>query len=70
MVALQWPDTLPDQTVLQVCVGSDIYLPFNYSLAPGETVEDVKWIYQVEGRDGEMVAIMAGGVLMACSTHF
>ena len=42
------------------CAGSSVTLPWEFILAlTGETVEDVKWLY--EGHSDEMVAIFAQG---------
>ena len=51
--------------MLEVCVGSDLRLPWNFTLAPDETVEDIKWTYFAENRAGEMIAMMTGPNFLA-----
>lgn len=47
--------------MVKTCSGSDIQLPWNFSLSHGERVEDIKWIYQAEGRADELIAVLVAG---------
>ncbi|KAK7089762.1 uncharacterized protein [Littorina saxatilis] len=59
--ALQWTDSLTNNTVITVCSASDIQLPWNFTLSPDERIEDIKWIYRAEDGSEGLIAIFAAG---------
>ncbi|KAK7089760.1 uncharacterized protein [Littorina saxatilis] len=59
--ALQWTDSLTNNTVMPVCSASDIHLPWNFTLSPDERIEDIKWIYRAEDGSEGLIALFASG---------
>ncbi|XP_070173633.1 ficolin-1-B-like [Littorina saxatilis] len=59
--ALQWTDSLTNNTVMTVCSASDIHLPWNFTLSRDERIEDIKWVYRAEDGSEELIAILAAG---------
>nr|KAG5708209.1 hypothetical protein BaRGS_021143 [Batillaria attramentaria] len=57
--AVEWSPSPADGAVIGACVGQDVTLDWNYTLAQGETVEDIKW-YITDGRSNQMIALFGG----------
>ncbi|KAK7093364.1 uncharacterized protein [Littorina saxatilis] len=67
--ALQWTDSLTNNTVMTVCSASDIHLPWNFTLSPDERIEDIKWIYRAEDGSDELIAIFAAGQIITTPAY-
>ncbi|XP_070182624.1 uncharacterized protein [Littorina saxatilis] len=59
--ALQWTDSLTNNTVMTLCSASEIHLPWNFTLSRDERIEDIKWVYRAEDGSDELIAIFAAG---------
>nr|KAG5708206.1 hypothetical protein BaRGS_021140 [Batillaria attramentaria] len=58
--AVEWSPSPADGAVIGACVGQDVTLDWNYTLAQGETVEDIKW-FSTDDRSNQMIAFFASG---------
>nr|KAG5686086.1 hypothetical protein BaRGS_015789 [Batillaria attramentaria] len=54
--AVQWTTSLPDQTTVNACLGDDVLFNWNYTLADGETVEDIKW-HHANDKSNQLIGI-------------
>eukprot|EP00916_Digyalum_oweni_P002101 GHVL01003916.1.p1 GENE.GHVL01003916.1~~GHVL01003916.1.p1 ORF type:complete len:410 (+),score=18.93 GHVL01003916.1:115-1344(+) len=68
--ALQWTDSLTNNTVMTVCSASDIHLPWNFTLSPDERIEDIKWNYRAEDGSEGLIAIFAAGQITTTPAYY
>nr|KAG5701400.1 hypothetical protein BaRGS_032732 [Batillaria attramentaria] len=61
--ALEWTPSTPEEATVYACPGKDRTLNWNYTIAPGEKVEDVKWYYD-NGHSSQLVAFILDGTFM------
>ena len=59
----QWSNVLPDSAVKYVCTGSTATFSWNVSLAAGEEIVNIRWLFQ--GHSEEVVAILSHGTFVA-----
>ncbi|XP_070173688.1 uncharacterized protein [Littorina saxatilis] len=60
--ALQWTDSLTNNTLMSFCSASEIHLPWNFTLSPDERIEDIKWIYRAEPDGSDiLIAVYVAG---------
>lgn len=55
-LAFIWSTDIQDGAELYACVGDTVTFPWNFALADGQVVEDIKWYFQGEGFSRQSVA--------------
>nr|KAG5708208.1 hypothetical protein BaRGS_021142 [Batillaria attramentaria] len=66
--AVEWSPSPADGAVIGACVGQDVTLDWNYTLAQGETVEDIKW-FSTDERSNQMIAFFASDSIREVTVH-
>ncbi|KAK7455351.1 hypothetical protein BaRGS_00039472, partial [Batillaria attramentaria] len=65
--AVQWTKSLPDQTTVNACLGGDVLFNWNYTLADGETVEDIKW-HQANDKSNQPIGVYTANSFVVMPT--